>query len=256
MKMNEKQYSTGQAAKLSGLTIRTLQHYDNIGLLRSSGRTEGGRRYYTESDLIKLEHVVFYRGVGLTLEQIKENLLDRYSEQKVEELLSLQEQLLYYQIYKLQDSIAAIKACREIAASGKNPPWMLLAAFMQSLSTVDFSIWKDVEFTEEQTSVFKQDFQTFDEVMEFYNTWKHLSIKAAAFLEAGIDVASPVSQKLAEDWEAMVEKLTHGNAEHTSAYLEVDQKRDIWNPAERELMEKAEPYLNEILEYYRRNKIR
>jgi hypothetical protein len=70
---------------------------------------------------------------------------------------------------------------------------------MQSLSTVDLSIWKDVEFTEEQTSVFNEDLQTFDEVMEFYNTWKHLSIKAAAFYEAGIEVESPVSQKLAED---------------------------------------------------------
>lgn len=254
--MNEKQYSTGQAAKLSGLTIRTLQHYDNIGILHASGRTEGGRRYYTEDDLIKLEHVVFYRGVGFTLEQIKENLLDRYSEQKVEELLSRQEQLLYNQIYKLQNSIAAIKASQEIAASGKNPPWMLLAAFMQSLSTVDLSIWKDVEFTEEQTTVFQEDLQSFDEVMEFYNTWKHLSIKAAAFYESGIDVASPVSQKLAKDWEAMVEKLTHGNTEHTSAYIEVNQNRDLWNPAERDLMDKADPYLNEILEYYKRDKIR
>ena len=43
--MAEQQFSTGEAAKISGLTIRTLQHYDNIGVLPASGRTEGGRRF-------------------------------------------------------------------------------------------------------------------------------------------------------------------------------------------------------------------
>ena len=51
--MDEKQISTGEVAKISGLTIRTLQHYDNIGVLPASGRTEGGRRFYTESDMIQ-----------------------------------------------------------------------------------------------------------------------------------------------------------------------------------------------------------
>ena len=49
--MGEKQISTGEVAKISGLTIRTLQHYDNIGVLPASGRTEGGRRFYTENDM-------------------------------------------------------------------------------------------------------------------------------------------------------------------------------------------------------------
>ena len=69
--MDEKQISTGEVAKISGLTIRTLQHYDNIGVLPASGRTEGGRRFYTESDMIQLEHIIFYRGLGFSLNQIK-----------------------------------------------------------------------------------------------------------------------------------------------------------------------------------------
>ena len=72
--MKERQFSTGEAAKISGLTIRILQHYDNIGVLPASGRTGGGRRYYTEDDMIKLEHIVFYRGLGFSLEQIKEKI--------------------------------------------------------------------------------------------------------------------------------------------------------------------------------------
>lgn len=66
--MHKKLFSTGEAAKISGLTVRTLQHYDNIGVLPASGRTEGGRRFYSENDIIKLEHIVFYRGLGFSLE--------------------------------------------------------------------------------------------------------------------------------------------------------------------------------------------
>ena len=85
--MKEKQFSTGEAAKISGLTIRTLQHYDNIGVLPASGRTEGGRRYYTEDDIIKLEHIVFYRGLGFSLEQIKEKIPAITAEKEAMELL-------------------------------------------------------------------------------------------------------------------------------------------------------------------------
>ena len=74
--MGKKQISTGEVAKISGLTIRTLQHYDNIGVLPASGRTEGGRRFYTESDMIKLEHIIFYRGLGFSLDQIKRILVE------------------------------------------------------------------------------------------------------------------------------------------------------------------------------------
>ncbi|MDR2654897.1 MAG: MerR family transcriptional regulator [Oscillospiraceae bacterium] len=249
--MGEKQISTGEAAKISGLTIRTLQHYDNIGVLPASGRTEGGRRFYTESDMVKLEHVVFYRGLGFSLEQIKERLLDTEIGENANELLSLQKTLLYNQVYSIQNSIAAIEASQEIIGVGKTPPWTLLATFMQSLGAVDISIWADYEFTEEQIDVFKEHFQAFDDVMDFYNTWKRLSIKAAAFCEAGIMPGETIAQKLATEWAEMEQKATGGKDEHEQAYLAVDSRRDMWSSAERELIEKAEPFLDEAVKIYR-----
>ena len=58
--MSEKRYTNDEIAAAAGLTIRTVRHYDNIGLLPSSGRTEGGRRYYVQDDLIRIEQIVFY----------------------------------------------------------------------------------------------------------------------------------------------------------------------------------------------------
>ncbi len=69
--MSEPNLTIGKIAKIVGVTIRTLQHYDNMGIVPASGRTEGGRRYYTENDIVKLEQVIFYRNLGLSLEDIK-----------------------------------------------------------------------------------------------------------------------------------------------------------------------------------------
>ncbi|MGL6198799.1 MAG: MerR family transcriptional regulator [Lachnospiraceae bacterium] len=110
--MSEKIISTGEAAKASGLTIRALQHYDNIGVLPASGRTEGGRRYYTESDMIKLEHIVFYRSLGFSLEQIKEKLLDLETTEDAHQILSRQKVMLSNQIEKMQNSIASRYRCK------------------------------------------------------------------------------------------------------------------------------------------------
>lgn len=248
--IGEKQISTGEVAKISGLTIRTLQHYDNIGVLPASGRTEGGRRFYTEKDMIQLEHIIFYRGLGFSLNQIKRILAEPKTDKNADELLSAQKVMLYNQIYNIQNSIAAIEASQEIISAGKTPPWALLAAFLQSLSTVDLSIWGNYEFSEEQAEVFHEHFQTLDDVMDFYNAWKRLSIKSAAFNEAGINPDEAIAQTLAMEWAEMVQKATGGNPEHEQAFLAVDSQRDVWNPAERELIEKAEPFLEEALNIY------
>jgi DNA-binding transcriptional MerR regulator len=248
--MSEKQYSTGEAAKISGLTIRTLQHYDNIGVLPASGRTEGGRRYYTEKDMVKLEHVVFCRGLGFSLEQIKTRLMDESLSGNVIELLENQKLALYTHISSIQNSVAAIEASQEIIAAGATPPWMTLATFMQSLGTVDLVEWASYGFSKEQLDVFALHLPTWEDALDFYTPWNRLSVKAAAFHEAGVGISESIAQKLAHDWIAMVQKATGGNPEHREAYLAVDRQREMWSPAERALIERADPYINELIEAY------
>src|SRR5918993_1007742 len=63
-------YSVGRVADLSGVTIRTLHHYDEIGLLSPGGRSESGYRVYEEADLERLQRILFYRELGFTLKEI------------------------------------------------------------------------------------------------------------------------------------------------------------------------------------------
>jgi len=66
----------GELAKRTGLTIRTLHHYDEIGLLAPSGRTESGHRLYTADDVARLQQILSLRQLGFALEQVKD-CLDR-----------------------------------------------------------------------------------------------------------------------------------------------------------------------------------
>lgn len=63
-------YSIDQLAKLSGVTTRTLRHYDQIGLLSPTARGGGNVRYYDRAELERLQTILFYRELGLTLEAI------------------------------------------------------------------------------------------------------------------------------------------------------------------------------------------
>jgi MerR family transcriptional regulator, thiopeptide resistance regulator len=64
-------YSVGRVASLSGVTIRTLHHYDEIGLLSPDGRSDAGYRVYEEADLERLRRILFYRELGFTLKEVQ-----------------------------------------------------------------------------------------------------------------------------------------------------------------------------------------
>ena len=66
----------GELAKRTGLTVRTLHHYDEIGLLKPSLHSEAGHRLYTRGDVARLQQVLSLRQIGFSLEKIRD-CLDR-----------------------------------------------------------------------------------------------------------------------------------------------------------------------------------
>jgi len=63
-------FTVGELAKLTGITVRTLHHYDEIGLVQPSDRSRAGYRLYAEADVLRLQQVLLYRELGLPLDQI------------------------------------------------------------------------------------------------------------------------------------------------------------------------------------------
>ena len=69
-------YTVGEVAKLARVSVRTLHHYDDIGILAPSDRSEAGYRLYTDGDLATLQQALFYKELGFGLSEIKDLLAD------------------------------------------------------------------------------------------------------------------------------------------------------------------------------------
>ena len=75
-------YTTGEIAKLCGVSVRTVQYYDDRGLLSPSELTEGGRRLYTDKDVSQLKIICYLRDLDFSIKQI-EMLLKEQNSNKV-----------------------------------------------------------------------------------------------------------------------------------------------------------------------------
>ncbi|HEY0808255.1 MAG TPA: MerR family transcriptional regulator, partial [Pseudonocardiaceae bacterium] len=99
--------TVGAVADLTGVSVRTLHHYDHIGLVVPSVRTPAGYRAYTDADIERLHLVLVYRSVGMPLDEIR-TLLDDSSADVLEHLRR-QHTLLLEQAERLQHTIKAVE---------------------------------------------------------------------------------------------------------------------------------------------------
>src|SRR3954467_11384414 len=99
--------TVGAVATLTGVSVRTLHHYDHIGLVVPSVRTPAGYRGYTDADIERLHLVLVYRSVGMPLDEIRVLLDDPSTD--VLEHLRRQHTALLEQSQRLQHTIKAVE---------------------------------------------------------------------------------------------------------------------------------------------------
>ena len=87
-------YTTGELAKLCGITVRTVQYYDTRGILIPSELSEGGRRLYNDEDLRRMRIICFLRDLGLPINSISQLLSENDPGSVISLILDQQEQLL------------------------------------------------------------------------------------------------------------------------------------------------------------------
>ncbi|WP_101789570.1 MerR family transcriptional regulator [Nonomuraea indica] len=107
-------FSVGQVSRLAGVTVRTLHHYDEIGLLTPSERTRAGYRRYTDDDLLRLQQVLLYRELGFPLEEIAVILDEPHSDELTH--LRRQHELLRIKSERIREMIAAVERAMEARA--------------------------------------------------------------------------------------------------------------------------------------------
>lgn len=110
--------SVGRVAALAGVTVRTLHHYDEIGLLSPGGRNHAGHRLYDDVDLARLQQILFYRELGFPLDEVAALLDDPDADPQ--EHLRRQHGLLAARIERLRAMATAVERAMEADRMGIN----------------------------------------------------------------------------------------------------------------------------------------
>ena len=104
-------YSVSQIARLAGVSVRTLHHYDQIGLLSPAERSDAGYRRYGDDDLRRLQQVMFYRELGFALSDISDLVSDPDAEPA--EHLRRQHALLVGRLERTRRLVTAVERAME-----------------------------------------------------------------------------------------------------------------------------------------------
>jgi MerR family transcriptional regulator, thiopeptide resistance regulator len=195
----------GELAKRTGLTVRALHHYDEIGLLKPSLKTDAGHRLYTARDVARLQQVLSLRQLGFSLEQVRD-CLDRpgFSPLQVIGLhvARLREQIeLQKRLCDRLETIAThLTAAGDVSAD-------------ELIRTIEEMTMIENYYTAEQMDSLKKRGEEIGEerMRQVPNDWAELIAEVRAEMEKGTDSASPDVQSLARRWLALINEFTGGD---------------------------------------------
>lgn len=106
-------YTTGEIARLCGVSVRTVQYYDTRNILTPSELSEGGRRLYSEEDLRRLKVICFLRSIDLPINTIAQLLQEENPSSVVSLLLDQQRQVLQEEVRERQEKLRILEGLRQ-----------------------------------------------------------------------------------------------------------------------------------------------
>ena len=112
-------YTTGEIAKLCGVTVRTVQYYDSRGILVPSELSEGGRRLYSEDDVKRLKIICFLREADLPIDAIHKILNEEHPEKVISLLIEQQEKALSEEISLKREKLDKLRELKNGLKSRK-----------------------------------------------------------------------------------------------------------------------------------------
>jgi DNA-binding transcriptional MerR regulator len=201
-------FQASEFAELAGVTVRTLHHYDRLGLLKPSRYTEAGYRLYDERDFARLQQIVMLKFIGLSLKEIKDLLNQR--ELDLQMTLRLQREIVEARRRHLDTVIQAIERAEQAMRASEEPDWETFKRIVEVINMQNDMEWMKKYYTEEQLAELAE--RGTPEVLERgQRDWAELIREVEAAVAEGLDPQSEKAQALAARWANLIEAFTGGN---------------------------------------------
>jgi MerR family transcriptional regulator, thiopeptide resistance regulator len=233
-----KLYRAREFAELAGVTVRTLHHYDRLGLLKPSYRSDAGYRLYSQSDLARLEQIVVLKFLGLPLKSIG-NLL-KSDLGSLPEVLELQQRVLAEKRLELNRTIEAISEAQATLHHADEPDWTLITQIIRRVGMQDDTAWTSKYFSDEARAKVEERKGLWSPALQERVTreWNELFRDVEAAL--GEDPAGPLAQGLLARWHKLVGEFTGGNAEIQKGLNKMYSDSANWQPQQEQYRIKPE----------------
>lgn len=220
-------YRIQQFARLAGVTVRALRHYDRHGLLTPAARSEAGHRLYRDSDFARLERIVVLKFLGLPLVRIAETLNGRWS---LGEILASQHLALGHTRGRLAVAIDAIERVERSLSRGTEPNWTRLSKIVREIGMQENpeASWKAYQLEDARKKIYERRLQ-WNATLQDYELVR--DIRAA--IGRGETPDSPGGRMLIARWRDAIERFVGGDPELRAAHELVMSDRANWpGPAE------------------------
>jgi MerR family transcriptional regulator, thiopeptide resistance regulator len=205
-------YRAQEFAKLAGVTVRALHHYDRLGLLRPKQRSEAGYRLYADRDFARLEQIVVLKFLGMPLKQIRSLLA---AESKLSDALRRQKTVLAEKRRQIDKAIQAITNAESSFEPNGGQDWRLLRFIIQEIEMQNSMDWSKKYYSPEaQEKIEERKKRWSPELQERVSSeWAQLFVDVEVAIAAGEDPASKKAQALAARWRKLLEGFTGGEPE-------------------------------------------
>jgi DNA-binding transcriptional MerR regulator len=228
---DENLFQAREFAELTGVTVRTLHHYDRLGLLKPSRYSRAGYRLYRESDVARLEQIVALKFIGFSLSDIK-TILGR-GPFDLATTLRRQREAISEKRQRLDLAIQAIQRAEYVIGSSSEPGWETFVKIIEVINMQSDMNWSKKYYSEDaQQEIEKRAATIPHEVIEqAQRDWAILIKEVDDAVAAGEDPGSEKSQALAARWSELIKGFTGGNPQIQQGLNKMYADRNNWPAA-------------------------
>ena len=235
-------WQTKQFAELSRVTVRTLHHYDRIGLLKPRKYDRNGFRLYGDAEFARLQQIMTLKFIGFSLTQIREILKEK--EFDLAETLGLQKKILRAQRDRLNLALEAITRAEKAFADSGATDWESFNEILEVINMEQNMDWTKKYYSEnaqarieERKSLWSPELQE-----RVTKDWNDLTRDVEAAIADGVAPSDERAQDLAKRWNDLINEFTGGDPEIREGLNKMYADQENWQ----DKVSWKKPYSDEV----------
>ena len=222
--------TVGEVAKKMGTTVRTLQYYDKEGLLSPSAESEGGRRLYTDKDLVTLHQILSLKSLGFSLDDIKSRLISLETPTDVATALTEQADSIREKIEQLTDSLTAIEQLKAEVLQMQTVNFKAYADIIVNLQMKNGSYYLIKRFDDDTLDHIRNQFDR-ESGLDFMDRFNRLSDEIVQFQKENVPPESEKCQRVVKEYWGLIMEFTKGDMSMLQKLMEIgniDTATNAW----------------------------